>query len=103
VRVFPSLVRTTARMSAPEIPGHRLSRTQKSIRRRLCDDVEDVFYRACAVGDLETAADLATAMENLQARRQQKYGRDRRINDCAIIRARAELDRRRALRPPLAA
>ena len=80
------------------IPGARMARLNQSLRRRLDDDVEEVFNRACTSNDLEAAADLLTVLERWHERRSATYGKERRINGAAIQRVRRELDRLRVLR-----
>ena len=75
------------------IPGARLARVNQSLKRRLDDDVEEVFSRACASNDLEAAADLLILLEKWHARRSASYGRERRISGANLIRARKELER----------
>src|SRR6185312_9011598 len=62
------------------IPGARLARVNQALKRRLDDDVEEVFSRACAGNDLESAADLLQLLEKWHARRSSSYGRERRIS-----------------------
>jgi hypothetical protein len=74
----------------------RIARTQ---RRRLDDAVEDVFNQACLTGDLDIAGNLLDVLEKMRARRQANHGRERRLNDDAIVRARREFNRRRSSLP----
>ena len=67
------------------------------------DKIEDLFQSACLAGDLDSAEDLLTVLVNMQERRSRKFGGERRISDDAVVRARAELARRRAVRLPRAA
>ena len=76
-----------------QIPGARLARVNQSLKRRLDDDVEEVFNRACATNDLEAAADLLLLLEKWHARRSANYGRERRISGTNLTRARNELER----------
>ena len=80
-----------------QIPGARLARVNQSLKRRLDDDVEEVFSRACASNDLESAADLLVLLEKWHDRRSSSYGRERRISGANLARARKELDRLTAL------
>lgn len=80
------------------IPGDRLARVNQSLKRRLDDDVEEVFNRACASNDLEVAADLLLLLEKWHARRAAHYGRERRVSGANLQRARKELERLGALR-----
>jgi hypothetical protein len=75
------------------IPGSRMARVNQSLKRRLDDDVEEVFHRACATNDLEAATDLLLLLEKWHARRSASYGRERRISGENLLRARKELDR----------
>jgi hypothetical protein len=84
-------------MTGPEIPGARLSRVNQSRRRRLDDDAEDLFHKACMAKDLEAAADMLAVLEKWHARRSAAHGRDQRLDDTALQRARRELDRLRIL------
>ncbi len=81
-----------------QIPGERLARVNQSLKRRLDDDVEEVFSRACASNDLESAADLLNLLEKWHARRSASYGRERRNSGANLVRARKELERLSALR-----
>jgi hypothetical protein len=81
-----------------QIPGERLARVNQSLKRRLDDDVEEVFSRTCASNDLESAADLLNLLEKWHARRSASYGRERRISGANLVRARKELERLSALR-----
>jgi hypothetical protein len=75
------------------IPGSRLARVNQSLKRRLDDDVEEVFHRACATNDLLAATDLLALLEKWHARRSASYGRERRISGAGVLRARKELER----------
>lgn len=83
--------------SEPEVPAHRMDRVRQSFQRRLSDQVEEVFYRACAENDARTAACLFATIEDMNTRRQQLHGRERRISDNVLNRARAALDQCRAI------
>ena len=67
------------------------------LKNRLSDRVADVFQQAVMTGDLDTAEDLLAIMQNMHERRQAAAG-ERRIDDEVIVRARQELDARKALR-----
>jgi hypothetical protein len=82
-------------LSEPSVPYARLERVSQVLRRRLDDAVEDVFNRACLNGDLDTASELLEVLKNMHARRQARVGQERRINDQLVLRATAELSRRR--------
>ncbi len=60
--------------------------------------MEDVFNQACLNGDLATAGELLDVLTKMHERRKIAFGRDRRINDDTILRARAELERRQRVR-----
>jgi hypothetical protein len=97
MKAFGFLVHKQSSLHEPQIPGSRLARVNQSLKRRLDDDIEDVFSRACATNDLEAAADLLAVLEKWHARRSASYGRERRITGIALQHARRELDRLRAL------
>jgi hypothetical protein len=78
----------------PPIPVERLSRLQRSPRRRIDDGVKEVFQLACMAGELDTAEELIGVLENMRERRERKFGGDRRINDDDIVQARSELRQR---------
>jgi hypothetical protein len=61
------------------------------IRRRMEDDIEDIFYKACAAKDIERAGDLLGLLEKMHARRSVSYGRERRLNTATLDRARQKL------------
>jgi hypothetical protein len=93
MRTFGFLVNRSTSLHEVRIPGSRLARLHQSLKRRLDDDLEDVFARACAMNDLESAGDLLAVMEKWHARRSASYGRERRISGASIERARKELER----------
>jgi hypothetical protein len=97
MRTFGFINTKNTRMHEVQIPGARLARVNQSLKRRLDDDVEEVFNRACATNDLESAADLLALLEKWHQRRQANYGRERRIIGAGLQRARKELDRLHAL------
>lgn len=97
MRTFGFLSTKARSQNELEIPGARLARVNQSLKRRLDDDVEEVFSRACASNDLELAADLLSLLEKWHARRSAHYGRERRISGVNLTRARKELDRLSAL------
>lgn len=76
----------------PDIPADRLQRVQRSFRRRLSDQVEDVFHRACVEDDIQTAEDLYKLLECMQHRRQHLYAVERRLNNDGIVNARRALE-----------
>ena len=67
------------------------------LKNRLSDRIADIFQQAVMTGDLDTAEDLLTIMQNMHERRQAAAG-ERRVDDEAIVRARHDLDTRKALR-----
>jgi hypothetical protein len=77
-------------------PQGLLDRVNRTLRRRLSDRVEDAFKEACLSGDLDTAEELLTVLESMHARRCEKFGQDRRIDDGSLVKARAELAQRKA-------
>jgi len=81
-----------ARETRQEIPPHRLHLIQQSFRRRLSDHIEDVLYRACTEDDTVTAEALYGVLESLQVRREQLYGRERRISSDDLVRAATALE-----------
>jgi hypothetical protein len=93
MRTFGFLVNKSSALHEVRIPGSRLARLHQSLKRRLDDDVEEVFQRACATNDLESASDLLSVLEKWHARRSASYGRERRISGASLQRARKELNR----------
>ncbi|MSP02039.1 MAG: hypothetical protein EXR07_13465 [Acetobacteraceae bacterium] len=80
-----------------QIPTARMSRLRQSFQRRLCDSLEEVFYRSCVENDVRTAAGLFAVLEDLYIRRAHGRGSERRISDEALLKARSELDRCRKI------
>ena len=93
MRTFGFLVNRGRPLHEVRIPTERLARVNQSLKRRLDDDVEEIFNRACATNDLEAAEDLLALLEKWHARRSASYGRERRISGASLTRARRELDR----------
>ena len=93
MRTFGFLVNRSSSLHEVRIPGARLARVNQSLKRRLDDDLEEVFNRACATNDLEAATDLLALLDKWHARRSASYGRERRINSAALERARKDLER----------
>ena len=93
MRTFGFMVKKSASLHEVRIPTARLARVNQSLKRRLDDDVEEVFHRACATNDLESASDLLALLEKWHARRSASYGRERRISGANLQRARKELER----------
>lgn len=79
---------------APYIPANILVQLKHMLRRRLDDAVEDVFQRACLMGDLRTAEELLGVLENMEARRMLRYETDRRAHDDTLTRLRENLRQR---------
>ena len=98
MRTFGFLMNKSSGLHELRIPGARMARVNQSLKRRLDDDVEEVFARACATNDLESANDLLTLLEKWHERRSASYGRERRISGASLQRARKELERLMALR-----
>jgi hypothetical protein len=103
MRTFGFMLKKSSGFSEPRIPSARLARVNQSLKRRLDDDVEEVFNRACTANDLEAAADLLAVLEKWHARRSASYGRERRISGAAVLRTRRELERLGAIRASRAA
>jgi hypothetical protein len=99
--MFGALFESLDREPSQDIPVGRLERVRQSLRRRLSDQLEDVLHRACVENDLLTAAGLLDVLEDLQNRRQQIYGRERRINDEGIVKARQAVELCRERNPSL--
>jgi hypothetical protein len=93
MRTFGFMAKKNAGLHEVRIPDARLARVNQSLKRRLDDEVEEVFNRACATNDLEAATDLLLLLEKWHARRQSSYGRERRISGAGLQRARKELER----------
>jgi hypothetical protein len=98
MRTFGFIVNRSSALHEVRIPGERLARVNQSLKRRLDDDLEEVFNRALATNDLDAATDLLALMEKWHARRSASYGRERRINSAAIDRAKKDLERMIQLR-----
>ena len=96
MRSFGFLLNRTGAFHVPEIPADRLAMVSQCPRRRLDDDLEDVFHKACATGNVEAAADLLGVMERWHERRRVRFGTERRIADDTVARAHEALDRLRA-------
>ena len=74
---FAQLFEATRRDPEMPIPLDRIQRLRASFRRRLVDDVEDVFRRACTDKDLQAAAGLfaVTPARQQPARRRRAAAR----------------------------
>jgi hypothetical protein len=79
-------------MSEPRFGAPVPAQARRMPRRRLDDQIETLYHRACIVQDLEAASDLLTLLEKWFQRRSARSGTDRR-NDAGLRRARRELDR----------
>lgn len=77
-----------------------LYQAQNALRRRLEDAVEDVFHAALVRGDLASADDLLSVMENIQVRGRLRFRSERKGTPLMIDRARNELASRKARRRP---
>ncbi len=66
-------------------------RLNRSMRRRLSDDLENLIRKACMVGRPETAKELLTALRSLLELEGQQFKRDRRIADGVLERLAAEI------------
>ena len=89
-----TLINRMTGIADQKVPLERMQRVNTALRRRLDDAVEDVFNRACLNGDLQTAAELLAVLANMHQRRQLAVGRDRRLSEAALVRARRELAQR---------
>jgi hypothetical protein len=94
VRTFGISIRRNVGLHAPSLPD-RGGKIKSPSHRRLHDSLEEVFFRACATRDLDSAADLLMVLEKWHERRATRYGRERRISDGGIKMMRAELERLR--------
>ncbi len=75
---------------------HNASRsTPNSRHRRLIDGIVDGFSLACRHGDLESAADLITVLEDQRDRWIAQHGDERRRTESQIASMKDELIRRR--------
>jgi len=97
MNMLSSYLRPRHKTLEQHVPQHRLDRVKQSFRRRLSDEVEEVFYRAIAENDVRTAACLYSTIEDMNTRRQQQHGLERRISDQALARAREALERCRTI------
>jgi hypothetical protein len=92
------LIGRATRFNPPSIPIERLSRLQRSPRRRIDDAVKKVFQLACMAGELDAAEEPIGVLDNIRERRERKFGGDRRINDDDAIQARSEVRQHNQLR-----
>jgi hypothetical protein len=89
---FSVLLRPRDAFVEQNIPAHRLDRIRGELRRRLSDQVDEVFNRACSEGDHRTAAALYAILEDMHARRLTKFGHERRISVQSLADARKALE-----------
>jgi hypothetical protein len=73
-------------------PQGMLARLNRTFRRRLADQVQDVFREACSTGDVDTAGELLAVLEKMYDRRTGSSS-ERRFGEDAIAKAREEFDR----------
>ncbi len=73
-------------------------RLNRSMRRRLSDDLETLIRKACMVGRHDTADELLTVLRNLVDIEAQQFKRDRRILDGMLDGLAAEIAAARARR-----
>jgi hypothetical protein len=69
-------------------------RLNRSMRRRLSDDVESLFHKACLTSDLETGEELLVLLTGMLRRDAERFSRDRRLTEGLIERLTAELRER---------
>jgi hypothetical protein len=81
------------RLDTYDVAAAREQRDQ-SAKRRLSDEVERVFEKACRVGDVDTARGLLTLLAAMLQRDASKFARDRRLTDELIERLTADLQER---------
>jgi hypothetical protein len=65
-----------------------------NVRRRLSDEMELAFYRACRAGQLDTARDLLSILTSKLQRDGLRFSRDRRLTEELVMRLTAELEER---------
>ncbi len=66
-------------------------RLNRSMRRRLSDDLENLVRKACMVGRHDTAEELLVTLRNLLAIETQQFKRDRRVADNLVEELAAEI------------
>ena len=91
MRRFGIRVNPAAHLAMTGTPVNHAKRDLQ--RRRLEDDVQQVFHRACETAEFEAAADLLELLEKWDARRSSSYGMERRISGARVREAREELRR----------
>jgi hypothetical protein len=93
------LLRRQPRLAEQQIPSHRLDRVTQARHRRLDDAVDNALQRACLSDDLDVAVALLDVLELMHQRRVDRFGKNRPIDDSAIVRARGNLAQLRLRRP----
>jgi hypothetical protein len=67
------------------------NRLNRTMRRRLSDDLETLIRKACLVGRLDTADELLITLRHLLDIEGQQFQRDRRITDGVLEGLSAEI------------
>ncbi len=98
MKILSFLIRNAA---LPPLPAERRTevydatairnRLNRSMRRRLSDDLESLARRACLLGHLDTAEELLAALRNLLGLESRRFPRDRRIVEGIIEALAAEI------------
>jgi len=85
----------------PKNPEEVAARMNRIHRRRLSDRFYELFQEACLSGDLVTAEELLTMVEDAEKQRRANFGGDRRKSDDFLALAREELAwRKKVARTP---
>jgi hypothetical protein len=79
-------------LSTIRLPGPPPTDARKSLRRRMEDQIESLYNKACKANDLEAASDLLALLEKWFARRSARAGRERRVDRAALQRVRRRLE-----------
>jgi hypothetical protein len=66
-------------------------RLNRTMRRRLSDDLETLIRKTCLVGHPATAEELLTVLRNLLLIEGERFSRDRRIADGVLERLEIEI------------
>lgn len=66
-------------------------RLNRTMRRRLSDDLETLIRKSCLVGHPDTAEELLTVLRNLLLIESERFGRDRRIADGVLEKLELEI------------
>jgi hypothetical protein len=98
MRPLRLLIGKDAALSAPPAPVGRRGYAGRRPRRRLDDQITDIYTRATAANRLDDAADLLAILEKWHDKRKAHYGRDRRIDGAELSAMRTDLERLLALR-----